>query len=429
MSAVSDLRLLRTGLLAALIAFVCAVRAADWPTIREIDFAGNDVTKPETMRRELLVHVGDPANPAAIERSRQAVQDLGLFKAVTVESLPVDGGVKLVFTVHEKWYILPLPRLQGNSSGEYGYGGQLRWNNVWGLNHTLDLQALKLKLHDPDKTGQLKIEGGYGIPFLNGTRYGLSTSAGYISQDSLNPQGQPYHETFENVQVVTSYALSSEHPSKGWNLGGGLAWERDATSGQFAPASPGETLGPVLFASYDDLHYLIYSEEGQRFRAALQFALDGLASSYTASNYAFSYRRDWHVGETPHQTLEFLGSTDIFLGGAPGRVQNHFTLGGSRMLRGYPSSFVEGDFGYYFATAYLRPVFRDWLRLLVIAEAGSAYPEIGQTGGRSLYASVGLGLRVRINWLVNVEVEAGGALPLFDGHGLRPFAGSVDSGR
>ncbi|MDR3416099.1 MAG: POTRA domain-containing protein [Nevskia sp.] len=429
MSALPDIRLPRAALLIALCLVACAARAAGWPTIRTIDFAGNDVTRPETMQRELLVHVGDPADPAAIERSRQAVQDLGLFKSVEVESRPVDGGVRLLFRVHEKWYILPVPRVQGNSNGEYGYGGQLRWNNLWGLNHTLNVQATKLKLHDPDKTGQTNAQASYSLPFLDDTHYGVSGSLGYISQDSLNPQGQPYKETFENAQVVASYAFASEHPSKGWSVAGGLSWQRDSTSGPFAPPSPGEALGPVVYVTYDDLRYLIYSEEGQRFRAASQFSIDGLGSSYTASNYYFSYRRDWHVGDTPHQTVEFLGNTGVYLGGAPGHIHNFYSLGGARALRGYSSSFAEGDSGYYFAGAYLRPVHWDWLRLLVIAEAGTVYPEFGQTGGRPLYASIGVGLRLRINWLVNVEVEAGAAVPLVGGSGVRPFAGSVDANR
>jgi hemolysin activation/secretion protein len=331
--------------------------------------------------------------------------------------------------VHEKWYILPLPRVEGNSNGDYGYGGQLRWNNLWGLNHTMNLQVVKRRVHDPDKTGQFSTQADYSVPFLDGTPFGLAGSAGYIRQDSLDPQGRPYKEDFENFTLMGSYAFSKEHPSKGWHVGAGLGWQNDSTSGQFAPASPGSALGPVFSVSYDDLRFLIYSEEGRRFRASTQFAFDGLASDYTFSSYSIGYRRDWHIGDVPHQTLEFLTNTALYVGGAPSRVHNFYTLGGSRLMRGYASSFVEGDFGYYLAAAYLRPVYWDWLRLLVIAEAGTADREFGQTDGRPLFASIGVGLRLRINWLVNVEVEAGAALPVIDGHGVRAFAGPVDPNR
>ena len=118
------------GFALALLFSPLPVPAEDWPTISGIDFAGNDITRPETMRRELLVHVGDPADPEAIERSRQAVQDLGLFRWVAVERKRLDDGtIRLTFVVHEKWYILPLPRVEGNSNGDYGYGGQV-WVNV-----------------------------------------------------------------------------------------------------------------------------------------------------------------------------------------------------------------------------------------------------------------------------------------------------------
>ncbi len=49
------------------------------PPIRDIRFEGNRVTSDRVMLREMVVAVGDPADPARIERSRQAIQDLTLF--------------------------------------------------------------------------------------------------------------------------------------------------------------------------------------------------------------------------------------------------------------------------------------------------------------------------------------------------------------
>ena len=416
-------------LLACLLFAGNIAHAGSWPVISAIDFSGNEVTQPVTMMRELSIRVGGPADPQLIERSRQAIQDLGLFRAVEVSTTPSRDGVRVRFTVHEKWRILPVPRVDGNSGGEYGYGGQLRWNNVWGLNHTLNIQAMSRTYREPGRSGERSIQAGYSVPFIGDSRFGLSGSAGVASQDSLDDQGRPYHESIDTAQILGSYALSREHPSKGWNLSAGLSWLRDAPSGQYAPGPISIGTGPIVSVAYDDLKYLIYSEEGQRFRGTLQWVLDGVASTYSASSLSLSYRRDWLVGETPHQNIEWLAAASEYMGGAPGRQHNFFTLGGSRSLRGYSSGFLEGDAGYYLGAAYLRPVGRDWARLLVILEAGSAYPDPGHLQGRPTLASIGLGVRIRINWLINTEIEIGAALPLVDSHGVRPFLGSVSQNR
>jgi len=421
---------LRLSLLLLLaLGMVSRVLAGQWPAIRSIEFAGNGITRPQTMLREITVRVGDPADPARIERSRQAIQDLGLFRSVAAELQPLPGGVRLLFTVKEKWPLLPVPRVEGNGSGEYGYGAQLRWNNLWGLNHTLNLQAMRRRFRDPDKTANTQLQLGYNAPFLGGSPYGLSGSLGLSNQDSLDAQGRPYHEVFESAALGGSYALSAQHPSAGWSLGAGLDWQRDSPSGAFAPRSASYALGPAFSATYNDLRYLIYSEQGQRLRVSTQYSLDGLAANYSSASGSVAWRRDWQVGATPHQTLELLGSGGLYLGGAPGRTHDFYTLGGQRTLRGYPSTFVEGDTGYYLAGAYLRPVGPSWLRLLATVEAGNAFADLHHLHGPAAYSSIALGLRVRVNWLVNLELEAGAALPLDRARGVRLFAGSVDQGR
>lgn len=402
--------------------------AADWPPIREITFSGNKVTQDITMRRELLVRVDGPADPGLIERSRQAVLDLGLFRSVGLErsELP-DGGVRLNFVVREKWYILPVPRLNANSNGDYGYGGQVRWNNVWGLNHTLVVQELHNKYNnDVNRTGQLNYQASYNAPFLFDSHYGLVASMYHANQVSLTPQGLSYNENFDNAQLTGSYALSNQNPSHGWTLYGGLFWQRDATSGMFALPGQGEATALTEGVSYNTLRYLVYSEEGTVFNAGLQLAIDGLASDYYYSNWQGHYRHDWHIGETPHQTVQLIASSASYFGGGPNRLHNAYAVGGSKLLRGYPSEVAQGDFYYYVSGAYLRPLYWNWLRLLVVGEAGSAYTTFRSTGGHPLYASVGVGLRLRFTFLVNVEIEGGVAVPLVDGSGARLFAGPVN---
>ena len=67
----------------------------------------------------------------------------------------------------------------------------------------------------------------------------------------------------------------------------------------------------------------------------------------------------------------------------------------------------------------------DWLRVLVLAEAGGVDRNVhgSDVADGSPYASLGLGVRIRLTKFVDVEVEAGIAVPLRGGGGARFFAG------
>ncbi|MEK7758886.1 MAG: POTRA domain-containing protein, partial [Pseudomonadota bacterium] len=85
--------------------------AASSAVIARIEFAGNRVTQPQILLQEMLVKEGDSADPALIERSRQAIMDLGLFTSVLAVVEPGDDGSVLRILVKEKYYILPVPKL------------------------------------------------------------------------------------------------------------------------------------------------------------------------------------------------------------------------------------------------------------------------------------------------------------------------------
>ena len=64
------------------------------------------------------------------------------------------------------------------------------------------------------------------------------------------------------------------------------------------------------------------------------------------------------------------------------------------------------------------------MRLLLVAEAGGADDDFRGEADGTPYASLGLGLRLRVTWFVNLELELGAAVPLRGGDGVRFFAGS-----
>ncbi|WP_162932428.1 BamA/TamA family outer membrane protein [Solimonas sp. K1W22B-7] len=412
---------------ALLLLLACTtVQAQEAPaqTVREIAFEGNDTTQPRTLLRELPIAVGDPADAAQVERSRQAIQDLGLFKTVSVREEPVEGGVRLVFKVRERWYILPTPRVDAKAGGEYSYGAQLQWNNLWGLDHTLRVIWEREDTNEAGVGLQTNHAFSYSAPQVFDSRYSVGVSASEVVKPTDLAGGGSYEETLQSLSLGVSRSLSdSGPPSQGWSAGAGLGWLNQETDGPGAPPAYGSATAPFATLSYRDLHLHIYSEEGVSFRSSLQGAVDGLASDYGFLTYNGRYARYMHVGATDHQTLHLIAELGARIDGPP--ENDAYFLGGDSLLRGYDKEFVEGDAVYRVSAEFARPLHWRWLRWVLIAEAGNAFERPQDFSLSRIYTSVGAGLRLRLSWFVNVEIEAGVAIPVGDSGGTRFFAGGV----
>lgn len=400
------------------------------PTVLEIVFAGNDTTQPKVMLREMTVGIGDPADPLKIERSRQGIQDLGLFKSVSVEQTPLEGGVRLTFTVDEKWYFLPTPRLSTNSDGKNSYGLSLRWFNVAGLNHTLRGSWVDSDDKKDNKGRRIRYGLNYSIPFVFDSPYNINFGAGHSRTPILaNPilATPNYVETFDSASFGISRTFSTEVASQGWTLGGNVGWSNQDTQGEAGtPAPYGMATALGLSADYRDIRFKIFSEEGDSYSARVTSAVRGVASDYSFNILTAAYSRLLPLGATPHQNLNLHINAGSYHGGPTGVETDSgvFTLGGAGALRGYSSDFLQGDAYYLLSAEYLRPVGWEWLRVVAIAEAGNVFANASDFSLNRVYASVGLGLRVRFIALVNFEMELGVAWPM-DGGGARIFASKV----
>jgi outer membrane protein assembly factor BamA len=415
---------MRGVVLALLAGWLAAAPAAELPVIREIVFEGNDTTRPAVMLREMVVKVGDPADPAKIERSRQGIQDLGLFKAVDARVTPIADGVRVTFAVEEKWYILPIPRLDANSEGENAYGVSVRWYNVDGRNHTLRANWTRRDEEKINKGESTSYSMSYSMPFVLGTPYGVSVSGGH-SETPISDFGG-YTESSNSFGVGFSRTFAAGPASQGFSTGLSLSWNRQDTEGPNAPAPYGNATALGLSASYRDVRDNLFSEEGITGSVSAAGAMEGAGSDYSFSTASARIRRYDVVGTRPHQNLNFGAVVGTYHGG-PTEYKTYkgvFGLGGASVMRAYPGDFVVGDFFYHVDGEYLRPIVADWLRFLVVAEAGNAFSDASEIEDR-VYGSIGLGLRVRLTFLVNVEVEAGVAWPLDGTRGARFYASKV----
>lgn len=409
-------------LVIALLCTALQVAQAAAPPVIAIEFEGNEITREVVLLREMALAVGDPAEPEAIERSRRSILNLGLFREVRIESQARADGVLLRVLMEEKRFFLPVPRLDASADRDYSFGAQLNWSNVWGLNHRFTALIEEGRFEEEtDRDSERVWRTTYNAPYLFANGDNLSLLAERRRQVTLGDVGA-FNETFERLQVVRSRDFRTQRPRKGWILGLGAYYQNQDTAGEFAPPRDGSAIAALAQVDYRDIDFDVYSETGTRFEARTELAAEGLLSDYSYARLTLDYARYLSLGELPHQSLHLLGQGGAVFEGP--RSRDNFSLGGSSRLRGYDSDFLEGDAFYYGAVEYLRPLGRDWLRLLAVFEFGGAGRDIGGLYDGRTYASVGLGLRMRLTWFVNTEIEIGIAAPLRDGDGVRFFAGA-----
>ncbi|MGQ0502727.1 MAG: POTRA domain-containing protein [Panacagrimonas sp.] len=416
--AVSAAALVGAVLMAGILLQPGAVQAGAQPPIREIAFRGNEVTLPEVMLREMSIAPGQPADEDAIEASRQAVQNLGLFRSVVTSQEPLDDGVRVIFTVREKWYLLPYPRLSANTDGQNSVGAELRWNNIGGRNQSLRALVSSADRQDEGRGRQLSFLGSYRIPFVFDSPYTLDLSGSHAATPVESEiTGMPeYDETVDEANVLLSRKFGMfGSASQGWSAGGGLLWRREDTSGIGAPDPYGDAYAVQARMGFKNVQDRIFSETGTRFSIGLETADQHLLSDYSYTRVTLDFKQSLALGSVPHQTFEW-GVEAGNANGGPRDKSWDFSLGGTNGLRGYERNSFQGDFYYLVNASYLRPLYWDWLRLVAGVEAGNVYKDADQINTEIRW-SFNLGLRVRLTQLVNVEFEAGIALPMDDDSG------------
>lgn len=411
---------MRWVLCAVLLCTAGGAVAEQWPPIAGIRFEGNAVTRDAVLVRELAVAVGDPADPDRIEASRQAILDLGLFRDVRIEREPAPDGVVLTVWMREKMFILPVPRIDASSDQDFSAGATLRWYNVAGLNHSFNITGMRGR-HPDDRLRERedRLHLWYDAPYLVG-RDGLFTGIERLERMVPGPDGS-HDETITQVQLLGYRDFRDGRPRRGWIGTAGVFWQQQATAGAFAPPPDGAATALVLRADYSDVRFHVYSETGRRLESRLEIAKRGWMSDYGYHRLEVEFVEHFAM-PVPHQALS-LHAAGGYMGGGPGRI-NAFALGGSSALRGYELDYLEGQRYLYLAAEYLQPVGWDWLRLLVVAETGATGGAVaGMHGGGGLHSSIGIGVRVRLTWFIDIEFEAGVAWPLRGGDGMRVFAG------
>lgn len=399
-----------TGLL--LFAVSASGAAQALPTVVEIRFVGNEVTEAVVMRQEMVISEGDPADPKRIERSRQAIMNLGLFQSVSTDLLQAEGGVVLVFTVVEKYYILPLPLVDAQPDGDYSYGAEIRFDNLFGLNQRLKVSYENVDSVNGDEELRRELGVDFDYPRVAGTNYSLGVRSQLNRNEFSSPEeigNGRYLLEFREVSFGFSRWLQRAGPASGWRAGAGMGVEqRDFTHlsgepGLYEDDQVVSVSGSVGFFEVQDLGT---ARRGYEYGINSALGVPEFGSDDDFTRNQFFHRRYRHYSSGANLNSQFRPG---FANGTKFGGVAH-SLGGDNTLRGYDSDVVEGNALLLLNLEYLQPLFRiRGLRGVVFTDIGNVYPGVLEIDLTDLRSAVGAGLRWQLESFVNVTLRVDAA--------------------
>ena len=380
--------------------------------IVEIRYSGNDVTKASVLEQEMLVKRGDRVNLRKIEESRQAIMDLGLFKSVKSELSIVDHGYLLSIAVEEKYYILPLPRLDRTADGEVRYGLQLRMDNMLGLNHKAKLMARAAESGEEKGEREKMVSFSYRVPRWINSPYGLKVAFGHerekkeikAEDDSLHDLSRHRHR----VEWSISRFIKKTGPSQGWKFSLGAKWIHEdilKLEGDIDGYEDTTAVSVTSSVKFSDLHDLLYSKKGVEYGYSVDQGERFMGGDREFNTHEWFYRRYIPLGRIPHQRL----NTQVKLGVSNGRAFNNqddaFSLGGSTTLRGHEKESVDGRSFFLANFEYLVPLLSiNAFRGLIFYDVGNAYATNRLRFG-NLDSTVGLGVRLKLKSFIRLRLR------------------------
>jgi outer membrane protein assembly factor BamA len=392
-----------------------AVAAADHGTMLDaIRFVGNEVTRESVLRQELRVREGEPITPEQIEESRQAIMNLGLFKSVRAELLQEGAEHILEVRVEERYYLLPIPLLDyrpgflaDETASNYTYGGQLRFDNLQGLNQRLKLEYEKKEFVDDAEPNVRKWGLEYVYPRIVGTPYRLEFEAkrereDLIEYDSDNVYLGTVRHRYLSGRIFLSRWLHPDGYSEGWNIGGGVrGWVhryrvQDGQS-DYEDNDVVELLGRVGYYKVDQHPY---HREGEAFTYSVEVAHQAYGSDSRYWRNTFQYRR-----YRPVKDFNANVNTRLLFGLGVGDGEA-FSLGSSSSLRGIQNDTLVGDLLLLGNIEYHHRISGyQQLRGVAFLDVGNVWKEPDKLDNRRLYTSVGIGARWRVQSFVDVTLR------------------------
>jgi len=405
------------------------LHASPYDPIADIRFVGNRTTRPRIMLQEMFVSAGDPADPDLIERSRQAIMDLGLFRTVQADLLPGDDGPVLYISVTEKYYVFPLPSLGRSGDGDISYGADIDLQNLGGRNQRLKIGFERETLRDSRVDEKRTFSVDFEYPRMFGSPWAFEVS--YDLRRTLRDEVRgdrfgEFEEDFHRVRMGASRWLRPIGPSKGWRVRGGLEaidYEFDFIRGDpdlFFDAREVRLSGGLEFV---DIQEFAFNRAGIHYGYNIGISDDAIGSDANYVRHGLFLRRYLPITRRPHTNLNiqlrFEHSTGTLFGDAA------YELGGSTSLRGYRRETFGGSTLALANFEFLTPVFgRDTLRGALFSDIGNVFDGIDDIRIDDMEASAGVGVRWRLRAFVRTDIRVDVARGLGEEGTTRVYAGT-----
>lgn len=380
--------------------------------VRSISFEGNFVTDDSLLLREMYIQEGDELDYKKIEESVQAIMDLGLFKSVSYfiaeDYLFGEAGSEqadLVILLEEKYYLLIIPRIRANEDATH-LGIQLRWDNMWGLNH-----QLRFLVEDRGTTagiGERRERVRYNYPNVNGSRFSLHFE--FVNQNNVDEypnQIDAINRKDDIFGIQLSKWLNPRGRNKGWFTSVGFdirSRENEVVKGLLQDS---ELSAVVLKMQYgfQDVHEYAYNRGGKEFGYLFDFAHRDIGNTNSEYfNHLLYYRSFYRFDSRPNDNLNvqtlFGFSTEDILGDAA------YDLGSSQNLRGYESGKFEGNVKLLMNIEYLTPRKETpTLRYVYFIDVGNTYNSIDDIKHGKFKTGIGMGVRWKIKAFVKLDLR------------------------
>jgi len=378
--------------------------------INEIRYVGNDVTQATLLNREIYIKEGDVVDNALIEKSRQAIMDLGLFKVATFYLEDSDFGIEsgdsnlvnVIFVVEEKYYMLVLPRLKIDDDEVY-YGIQLRWDNVFGINHKMRVLFQNRGVTENIKERRNRFR--YFYPNVNDSSYSLGMhieESNWVdeTEDLINRQDEIY-------SLSLSRWINSQGRNRGWFMGGVVTYQYrenevivgDELSDEIDAVIMGIETGYVSISDYE------YNRGGKSYGYKLDWSHENIGSDDFFVRHYLYYKSYYRFHSYPLSNLNvqtILGHSNNNILGA-----SAFTLGSRSDLRGYENDRFSGNTMLLTNVEYMFP-HDDYpiIRYVGFVDIGNTYDRLSDVLHKPLHLGVGVGLRWKIRAFVNLDLRA-----------------------
>jgi outer membrane protein assembly factor BamA len=387
---------------------LCSLSAEAVTHIRSISFEGNFVTEEVLLLREMYVSEGDEVNLKKIEDSVQGIMDLGLFKSVSyylVEDYVSsdEDAVDLVILLEEKIYLLILPKVKINEDATH-YGIQVRWDNVFGLNHEMRLLVEDRGTTDGVDENRQRIK--YKYPNVNGSKFELNFQLSNQNNIDEIDDFNSIDRKDKDFGIGVFKWLNPTGRNKGWFAGVGINFRNRENNVVLGALTDNELDAIVIEMQYGfkDVHQYTYSRGGKEFGYNLDISHHALNSNSEFFMHRLFYRSYYRFDSRPDDNL----NVQTLLGHSTNDILDNeaFSLGSSEDLRGYESGSFVGNTMVLINVEYMTPSsVSPSLRYVYFIDVGNTYDDFSEIKDGHLKTGVGMGLRWKIQMFVKLDLR------------------------